>query len=86
MLHERRKNIWGYNFYSSLNANDEFRKEHTMFKFKKEKKMSMIEELERNMKELDRLSKELDDLNQLMLNKLEATSDEVNKIMGRMAV
>lgn len=57
-----------------------------MFKFKKEKKMSMIEELERNMKELDRLSKELDDLNQLMLNKLEATSDEVNKIMGRMAV
>ena len=38
------------------------------------------------MRELDQLSKELDDLNQLMLSKLEATNDEVNKIMGRMAV
>lgn len=57
-----------------------------MFKFKKEKRMSMVEELERNMKELDQLSKELDDLNILMLHKLEATEKEVNKIMGRMAV
>lgn len=57
-----------------------------MLGFKKKEKMTMTEELERNLKELDRLGKELDDLNQLLFSKLEATNDEVNKIMKRMAV
>lgn len=57
-----------------------------MFKFKKREGKLDIDELYRNLVKLDQLSKELDDLNNAMLLSLKETEEEVNKIMGRIAV
>ena len=57
-----------------------------MFGFKKKQQTNAFEELERNLKELDRLSEELDDLNNVLLAKIEAMNEEVEKITARLAV
>lgn len=57
-----------------------------MFGFKKKQQVNAFEELERNLKELDRLSEELDDLNNVLLAKIEAMNEEVEKITARLAV